>query len=283
MARGHHLRELLRPERLALRDLRAGWREGRHPAVGRRGRGLDAGVRVLLVVVADEQGVVVPVQHPRDRAEADVGGAAVSRHADDVGVRALVLALADHRLVAGRHAGGEGAPAGDRRVGPRDRVGRAHVAGVGHVHAPRGADRDRVVHRRLQVQAVLDRRPAAGAGAVAGNEGVGLGQVGVVPPKAVLDLEQRQVLPLHFDRHVTFPPLGFAGGRGTPRRCGLCSFLETDPVRQLLDAPFPDHLLELLRHPVELVAWHRLAAHAGHERGHQRPLAQRVERRSQVE
>ena len=63
----------LRPDRLGRRR------------PGRRWRGagtLDPGVHVRLVVVADEEHVVVPLEHPRQAAEADVDRSAVTGLAD---------------------------------------------------------------------------------------------------------------------------------------------------------------------------------------------------------
>ena len=61
------------PTRLRVR----GPRRGR-----RRARALHAGVHVGLVVVADEEHVVVSLEHPRQAGEADVHGAAVAPLAD---------------------------------------------------------------------------------------------------------------------------------------------------------------------------------------------------------
>ena len=203
--RGHHLGQVLRRQLLALRDRLAERRERGHARV-RRGRGgLDPGIGVALVVVADEQRVVVAVQGPGDRAEPDVGGAAVARHHDDVRVRAGVTALADHRLVGGRHPGRERAAAGDRRVRPGNRVGGAQVRRVGHVHAAGRPGQHAVLARGLEHPAVLDRRAAPGAGPVARRVRVLLGEVGQVVTvaaglvvggrAAALLVEQRQVMP----------------------------------------------------------------------------------------
>ncbi len=60
-------------------------------AAGRRRAGaLHAGVHVALVVVADEEHVVVALEHPRQAAEADVDGAAVAALADDADVVAAL-------------------------------------------------------------------------------------------------------------------------------------------------------------------------------------------------
>jgi hypothetical protein len=106
---GHHPGQVLRRQLLAFRDRLAERRERRHARVGRRRRRLDAGVGVALVVVADEQRVVVPVQRAGNRPEADVRGRPVARHHEDVRVRARIAALPDHRLAAARcRQGSEG-------------------------------------------------------------------------------------------------------------------------------------------------------------------------------
>ena len=51
---------------------------------------LHAGVHVGLVVVADVEHVVVALEHPRQAAEADVGGAAVAALRDDAHVVAAL-------------------------------------------------------------------------------------------------------------------------------------------------------------------------------------------------
>ena len=202
---GHHLGQVLRRQLLALGDRLAERRERGHARVGRGRRGLDAGVGVALVVVADEQRVVVAVQRAGDRPEADVRGRAVARHHQDVRVRARVPALPDHRLVAGRHAGGERAAAGDRGVRPRHRVRRAQVGGVGHVHAPGRPGHHGVLAGRLEHPPVLDGRPAARAGPVPGRVRVLLRQVGQVVQVAPVLLEQRKRLADYFVRHLDTP------------------------------------------------------------------------------
>ncbi len=200
MAGRHHAGEVLGEQLLRFRNHRARRRERRHAAVGRPRRGLDAGVGVLLVVVADDQAVVIPVERARNRGQPDVGRAAVARLADDVRKRALPLALADHRFVGGGDAGGEAAGAADLRVRPGHVVGRAEIRAVGDVHAAGRPDQDRVVARRLARHPVLDRRPAAGARPVAGNERLGRRQFGVVETRPLIRAaEHRQHLPLNFN------------------------------------------------------------------------------------
>ena len=212
VALGHHLGQVLRRQLLAFRYRLAERRERRHARVGRGRRRLDAGVGVALVVVADEQRVVVPVQRAGDRPDADVRRRPVARHHQDVRVRARIAALPDHRLVAGRHAGGERAAAGDRGVRPRHRVRRAQVGGVGHVHAPGRPGHHGVLAGRLEHPPVLDGRAAARAGPVPGRVRVLLRQVRqVVQVAAVLVVgrrraavlfEQRKLVADYFERHL---------------------------------------------------------------------------------
>ncbi len=212
---GHHPGQVLRRQLLARRVGLAGRGERGQPRVRRGRRDLDAGVRVALVVVADEQRVVVAVQRAGDRAQPDVRGAAVPGHHDDVRVRAGVAALADHGLVARGHARGERPAAGDRRVRPRHGVRGAQVGGVGHVHAAGRARHHGVGAGRLEHPAVLDGRPAPRAGPVPGLIRVLVGQVRqVVTVAAFLVVhgvaaaalvQQGQVLAGHFIRHQNAP------------------------------------------------------------------------------
>ena len=81
---------------LALTEGVAGLRADRHG--GRRARrrrggrtALHAGVHVAAVVVADVEHVVIALEHAREAAEADVGGAAVAALRDDADIAALAL------------------------------------------------------------------------------------------------------------------------------------------------------------------------------------------------
>src|SRR5208283_3395309 len=133
----------------------------------------------------------------------------------DVRVRARIAALPDHRLVAGRHAGGERAAAGDRGVRPGHRVRGAQVGGVGHVHAPGRPGHHGVPAGRLEHPPVLDGRAAARAGPVAGRVRVLLRQVRQIVQVAallVVDsgrtallLEQRKLMADYLEGHG-FPP-----------------------------------------------------------------------------
>src|SRR5262245_46995127 len=55
-------------------------------------------------------------------------------------------------------------------------------------------------------------------------------------------------------------------------------FFKPDPVAPLLDLAAFQGLEHFLRHPVKLLQDDRLAAHAGHERKHERPLSALVQR-----
>ena len=55
---------------------------------------------------------------------------------------------------------------GDLGMDPGTGIGGAEVTGVGHVHAAGGADEYGILTRRLRHQPVVQRRPAAGAGAM---------------------------------------------------------------------------------------------------------------------
>ena len=86
----------------------------------RRTRALHAGVHVRLVVVTDVEHVVAALEHPREGAEADVDGAAVTTLGDD----ALVASLhPERRRDAGRHGGG----VREERVDPRQLPRRLRV------------------------------------------------------------------------------------------------------------------------------------------------------------
>ena len=172
----------------------AGRREGRHAAVGRARRSLNAGVGVLLVVVADDQAIVIAIERAGNRGEADVGGAAIARFADDVREFALPLALADHRFISGGDAGGEAACAANLGVRPRHVVRRAQVRTVRDIHAARRTDQDGIVARCLARHSVLNGGPAAGAGAMPRNERFGGRQFRVVKTRTLIRaIENRQV------------------------------------------------------------------------------------------
>ena len=155
---------------LRLGNFRARRRERGHAAIGRARRSLNARVRILLVVVADDQAIVIAIERAGNRSEADVGRAAVARFADDIRKRSLPLAFANHGFIRGSNARGEAARAADLRVRPRHIVGRAQIRAVRHVHAARRSDQDGIVARGLARHAVLNGRPAAGAGAMSGNK-----------------------------------------------------------------------------------------------------------------
>ncbi len=121
----HHAREILRIQLLAFGNFRAGRRKRRHASIRSARRSLNAGVRVLLVVVANNQAVVIPIECAGNRGEADVGRATVARLADNIREGTLPLALADHRFIGGGDAGGEAACATNLRVRPRHVVRRA--------------------------------------------------------------------------------------------------------------------------------------------------------------
>ena len=96
--------------------LRADGRRGRG-ARGRRRRAgaLHAGVHVGLVVVADVEHVVVALEHARQAAEADVGGAAVAALRDRRARRSRPLT----RSAAATPVATAGGVA-EQRVDPRD-------------------------------------------------------------------------------------------------------------------------------------------------------------------
>ena len=74
----------------------AGRRGGRARKARRRGRALDAGVHVRLVVVAEIYHVVAALHRAGERLEADVVGAAVAADGEElVGIVDLALALED--------------------------------------------------------------------------------------------------------------------------------------------------------------------------------------------
>src|ERR1035438_2369072 len=101
MTSRHHAREVFGEQLLTFGNFRPGRRECRHAAVRSARRSLNAGVGVLLVVVADDQAVVIAIERAGDRGETDVGGAAVARFADDIWEFTLPLPLADHGFISG--------------------------------------------------------------------------------------------------------------------------------------------------------------------------------------
>ena len=125
MARRHHAGEILGEQFFAFWNFGAGRRESRHAAIRRARRRLNAGVRVLLVVVANNQAVVVAIERAGNRSQTDVRCAAVPRFANNVRELALPLSLADHRLIGGGDTRGKAARAADLRVRPWHVVWRA--------------------------------------------------------------------------------------------------------------------------------------------------------------
>src|SRR5208283_3389561 len=175
-----------------------------HAAIGRARRSLDAGVGVLLVVVADDQTIVIAIERAGNRSQADVGGAAVAGFANNVREGALVFAFANHRFVGRGDTCGETAGAADLRVRPGHVVGRTEIGAIGDIHTSCGADENGVVAGGLAGHAVLNRRPAAGASAVAGNEWFGRGEVRIIETRPLIRVvENRKCLALNFnDWHI---------------------------------------------------------------------------------
>ena len=140
---------------------------------GRRRRPgpLDAGVHVALVVVADEEHVVVALEHPGQAAEPDVDRAAVTRLGDDAHV---VAAL---RLQRCRHAGRDRGGVAEQRVQPRHPPGRLGVRRREHLETSRRVDRDHPAlggaHRGVEHHPRSQRLAAAAAGPVARGDRVG--------------------------------------------------------------------------------------------------------------
>ena len=109
------------------------------------------------------------------------------------GKRALPLALADHGFISGGDARGEASGAADLRVRPGHIVGRTQIRTVRDIHAARRSDQDGIVARRLARHPVLDGGPAAGTGAVTGNERFGRRQFRVVKTRPLIRaVENRQ-------------------------------------------------------------------------------------------
>ncbi len=161
---------------LALAEARAGRFADRHRRVGargrrRRGRALHAGVHVRLVVVAEVQHVVVALEHAREAAEADVGGAAVAalRHHAHVALALHAQRRGDSRPDGGRIA--------EQRVNPRNLPRGLGVRRREHLEAARRVRRDELSIRRrhggVDRVARAERLAAPLARAVPGVQRVG--------------------------------------------------------------------------------------------------------------
>src|SRR5579864_4306638 len=87
----HHAGKIFWKELFAFGNLRPRWREGCHASIRRARRCLDARVRVLLIVVADDQAVVIAIKCSGNRRQPNVRRATVPRLTNNVGIRALPL------------------------------------------------------------------------------------------------------------------------------------------------------------------------------------------------
>src|SRR6202167_169188 len=204
MASSHHAGEVLGKQFLAFRNFRTGRREGRHAPVRRPRRRLDTGVRILLIVITDNQAVVIAIKRAGNRSETDVGRAAVAGLADDIRERTLPLSFSNHGFIGRGHTCRKAARTANLRVRPRYIVGGAQIRTVRDIHAAGRADQDRVVARGFARHSVLDRRPAASTCTVAGNERLAPGQLRIVETRTLIRvIKNRQQLPLNFYRcHV---------------------------------------------------------------------------------
>ena len=118
MSTDDQLAGILGEQRLTLGNGLARGGEGRVGAVGCRRRSLDTRVRIGLVVIHDEEGIVTSVHHTGHGLQADVNGSTVTSHADDVGEFSLVLALPDEDLIGCLDTGSYGPGVGDLGVHP---------------------------------------------------------------------------------------------------------------------------------------------------------------------
>src|SRR5579872_3039590 len=170
MSRRHHTCEILRIKFLALGNLRTWRRKRGHAAIRCARRRLDAGVGILLVVVADNKAIVIAIEGARDRGESDVRGTAIASFADNIWKFPLPFAFADHRLICGGNPRRETTRAADLRVRPGNVVRGTQVRTVRHIHATGRAYKDGVVARGLTGHSILNRGATAGASAMTGNE-----------------------------------------------------------------------------------------------------------------
>ncbi len=143
----------------------------RRACCGWRGAGaLHAGVHVGLVVVADEQHVVVALEHPREAAEADVDRPAVAGLGDDAHV---VHSL---HLQRGGDAGCDRGGVAEERVEPRDPPRGLGIGGREDLEAAGRVDRDELAlgrpHRGVECVAGAERLAASLTGSMARVEGV---------------------------------------------------------------------------------------------------------------
>src|SRR5579864_7399181 len=169
----HHPGKIFGKQLLSFGDLGPRGREGRHASI-RRARGcLNARVRVLLIVVADDQAVVIAIERARYRGETYVRRTAVTRLTDNIWKRALPLALPNHGFIGRGYARSEAPRAANLGVRPGHVIGRAQVRAVGDVHAPGRSYQNGVVARSLAGHPVLDRGPATGTRPVARHKGLG--------------------------------------------------------------------------------------------------------------
>src|SRR5579864_1934838 len=169
----HHAGKIFGKQLLSFGDLGPRGREGRHASIRRARRCLDARVRVLLIVVADDQAVVISIERARYRGETNVRRTAVARLTDNIWKRALPLALPNHGFIGRGYARSKAPRAANLCVRPRHVIGSAQVRTVGDIHAPGRSDQDGIVACGLAGHPVLDRRPAAGTRPVARHKWLG--------------------------------------------------------------------------------------------------------------
>ena len=125
--------------------------------------------------------------------------AAVASLANNIRKLPLPLAFANHGFISSGNAGRKAARAANLRMRPRHIVGRAQIRTVRHIHAASRPDQNRIVARRFARHSILNRRPAAGAGAMPRNERFGRRQFRVIKSRALIrTAENRQHLPLNF-------------------------------------------------------------------------------------
>ena len=107
----------------------------------RRARALHAGVHVGLVVVADEEHVVVALEHARQAPESDVDGPAVAGLGDDADV------VPSLHLQRRGDAGRDRRRVAEQRVEPGDPPRGLRVGGGEHLEASGGVDGDQLAAR----------------------------------------------------------------------------------------------------------------------------------------
>ena len=161
--RGHDLEHALLAA-LAAVEVLAGGRVRRLHAVGGQTGLLNAGVHIRLVIVADEDRLIVAVDHAGQSLQADIGRAAVAGEAHNVVVLKTLC------LRTGQNAAHRGRRTGEGRNHAVDIHGHMRIDKGNRRHAVRRNHRDRTLTQHLQRQADRQGRAAAGTGLMAIKE-----------------------------------------------------------------------------------------------------------------